>query len=117
MIMNELAKKLTWLRKLSGKTLRAVEAETEISNAYLSQMENGKVEKPRPHVLYKLSKCYGVQYEDLMAAAGYLARSDKGQPEDQELTEIKLMSAKLSDEQKKILKRFIRALQQSEEEE
>ena len=114
--MNDLARKLAWLRELNGKTLRAVEAETGISNAYLSQMENGKVEKPRPHVLYKLAECYGVRYEDLMTAAGYLTRSDEKQPEDQELTEIKLMSARLSDEQKKILKRFIRFLQQSQEE-
>ena len=107
---------MRWLRKLNGKTLRAVEAKTGISNAYLWQMENGKVERPRPDVLHRLAKYYGVRYEDLMTAAGYLTRSDEKQPEDPELTEIKLMSAKLSDEQKKILKRFIRFLQQSQEE-
>ncbi len=112
-IMNELAEKLTWLRKLSGKTLRAVEAETGISNAYLSQIENGKAEKPRPHVLHKLAECYGARYEELMTVAGHLARSDERQEEDPELTEIKLMSAGLSDEEKKMLKRFIRFLQQS----
>lgn len=115
--MRDLAKKLTLLRKLRGETLRTVEAKTGISNAYLSQMENGKVEKPRPHVLHKLAEYYGVRYEDLMAAAGYLTRSDEERPEDSELAEIQLMSAGLSDEQKKILKRFIRFLQQSQEEE
>ncbi|MCY3826670.1 MAG: helix-turn-helix transcriptional regulator [Candidatus Dadabacteria bacterium] len=114
--MNDLARKLTELRQLRGKTLRAVEAETGISNAYLSQMENGKVEKPRPHVLYRLAEYYGVRYEDLMVAAGYLTRNDEERPEDTELAEIQLMSAGLSDDQKKILKRFIRFLQQSQEE-
>ena len=116
-IMRDLAEKLTLLRKLRGETLRTVEAKTGISNAYLSQMENGKVEKPRPHVLHKLAEYYGVRYEDLMAAAGYLTRGDEERPEDSELAEIQLMSAGLSDEQKKILKRFIRFLQQSQEEE
>lgn len=114
--MRGLARKLTLLRKLRGETLRAVEAKTGISNAYLSQMENGKVEKPRPHVLHKLAEYYGVRYEGLMTAAGYLTRSDEEQPEDPELAEIRLMSTGLSDEQKKILKKFIRFLQESKEE-
>ena len=79
-------------------------------------MENGKAEKPRPRVLYELAKCYSARYEDLMTEAGYLTRSEEKLPEDPELTEIKLMSARLSEEQKKILKRFIRFLQQSQEE-
>ena len=114
--MNELAKKLTWLRNLRGETLRTVGAKTGISNAYLSQMENGKVERPRPDVLHKLAKYYGVHYENLMTAAGYLTRSEEKWLDDPELAEIKLMSTGLSDEQKKILKRFIRFLQQSQEE-
>lgn len=114
--MSDLSQELSRLRKLRGKPLRAVERATGVSNAYLSQLENGSVERPRPHVLHKLADYYGVPYEDLMAAAGYLSRTDERQSVDPELAEIQLMSAGLSFEQKKVLKRFIRFLQQSEEE-
>ena len=115
--MRDLSKELFRLRKLRGKTLRAVEKETGISNAYLSQLENGSVKRPRPRVLHKLADFYAVSYEDLMTKAGYLTRDDNKQPIDPELLEIKLMSKGLSDQQKKELKRFIRFLQQSQEEE
>jgi len=59
------------LRKLS---LREVEEATGISNAYLSQLENGKINKPSPHFLHKLATLYGVGYELLMEEAGYLQK-------------------------------------------
>jgi HTH-type transcriptional regulator, competence development regulator len=52
-------------------TLRAVEQATEVSNAYLSQLESGKIKQPSPIVLYKLSQLYGVSYADAMRFAGY----------------------------------------------
>jgi transcriptional regulator with XRE-family HTH domain len=60
-------------------TLRGVEEATnqDVSNAYLSQLENGKVTKPSPHILYSLSQVYGVSYEDLMQRAGYIAPTKK----------------------------------------
>lgn len=58
-------------------TLRDVEAasEQEVSNAYLSQLENGKIGKPAPQILYALAQTYGIVYEDLMERAGYLAKN------------------------------------------
>jgi HTH-type transcriptional regulator, competence development regulator len=66
------------LRTGLGMTLRDVEAATndEISNAYLSQLENGKIAKPSPHILHTLANVYGVPYENLMVRAGYLSRSE-----------------------------------------
>ena len=52
-------------------TLRAVEEETGISNAYLSQLEHGKIKTPAPQNLYKLADLYRVPYELLMELAGY----------------------------------------------
>ena len=52
-------------------TLRAVEEETGISNAYLSQLEHGKIKTPAPQNLYKLAELYRVPYELLMELAGY----------------------------------------------
>ncbi|TZG31263.1 helix-turn-helix transcriptional regulator [Agrobacterium sp. B1(2019)] len=55
-------------------TLRAVEEATnkEVSNAYLSQIENGKIQKPSPNILYALANLYGVEYDRLMELAGYI---------------------------------------------
>jgi len=58
-------------------SLRKVEEVTqkEVSNAYLSQLETGKIEKPSPHILLALSSAYEVPYENLMQRAGYLVSS------------------------------------------
>ena len=69
--MQELGEELTRLRKESGLTLRSVEAAIGVSNAYLSQLENGKIKTPSPNTLYKLSQLFGGSYETLMAKAGY----------------------------------------------
>lgn len=52
-------------------TLREVERKTEVSNAYLSQLESGKIRQPSPLTLHKLSETYGVSYETLMEKVGY----------------------------------------------
>ncbi len=49
----------------------------EVSNAYLSQLERGKITKPSPHVLYALSTALAVPYETLMERAGYIVPSVK----------------------------------------
>jgi HTH-type transcriptional regulator, competence development regulator len=58
-------------------SLRDVEEATgkEVSNAYLSQLESGKITKPSPHILYSLSIPLGVAYETLMERAGYIVPS------------------------------------------
>lgn len=75
----ELGAVLADLRKAKGLSLREVQDATEdaVSNAYLSQLENGKIQKPSPHVLHSLSGVYGVPYEALMEKAGYLLPSEK----------------------------------------
>lgn len=45
-------------RKKSKLTLRQVEEITGISNAYLSQLENGKIKKPSYDVVQKLNDVY-----------------------------------------------------------
>lgn len=59
------------LRESKGLTLRDVERQTEVSNAYLSQLESGKIKQPSPTTLYKLAELYGVKYEVLMEKVGY----------------------------------------------
>jgi transcriptional regulator with XRE-family HTH domain len=58
-------------RKLS---LRNVEEATnkQVSNAYLSQIETGKITQPSPNILHALSEIYAISYEHLMQLAGYI---------------------------------------------
>jgi HTH-type transcriptional regulator, competence development regulator len=67
-----IAEELYRLRTLKGVSLREVERETGVSNAYLSQLENKKTDKPSPHILHKLSNYYDVEYTHLLKIAGYL---------------------------------------------
>jgi transcriptional regulator with XRE-family HTH domain len=67
---------LRQLRRDRKLTLRDVEDATgrDVSNAYLSQVENGR--KPSPDVLQSLADAYGVSYTALMTRAGYLKSGD-----------------------------------------
>ena len=58
-------------------TLRQVEEATnkEVSNAYLSQIENDKIQQPSPNVLHALSEIYSIDYSQLMEMAGYITNS------------------------------------------
>jgi len=74
----ELGAVLADLRMAKGLSLREVEEATEkaVSNAYLSQLENGKIKKPSPNVLHHLAAIYAVPYETLMEKAGYLLAAE-----------------------------------------
>lgn len=63
---------LKQLRMKKGVTLRQVQNDTGVSNAYLSQLETGKASEPSPRVLRKLATYYGASYGHLMQVAGYL---------------------------------------------
>lgn len=68
-------------RKLKKLTLREVELATghSVSNAYLSQLEKGKISKPSPNILFHLAQVYGVPYDILMGKAGYLLQSSESE--------------------------------------
>ena len=70
------------LRKAKGFSLREVEQATgnAVSNAYLSQLENGKIKKPSPNVLHSLAEVYVVPYETRLEKAGYLLPSEGKNP-------------------------------------
>ena len=66
---------LASIRLVRRLTLREVEEATggEVSNAYLSQLENNKISRPSPNVLHALARVLSIPYETLMEKAGYLA--------------------------------------------
>lgn len=70
----KLGEYLATLRTAKGLSLREVEeaADKAVSNAYLSQLEHGKIAKPSPNVLHSLASVYGAPYETLMEKAGYI---------------------------------------------
>src|SRR2546430_2317779 len=109
---NRLGQELHKIRKLHDLSLRQVEKITGISNAYLSQLENGKAGNPSPHVLLQLSEVYGVPYKSLMESAGHL-RPDK--PTEQTHGNISgiqaaLMSTPLEDDEQEKVAEFIEFL-------
>jgi HTH-type transcriptional regulator, competence development regulator len=71
MKIQKLGELLADARKRRKFTLRAVQETLGISNAYLSQLETGKVQSPSPVVLHKLSELYEVPYATVMEIAGY----------------------------------------------
>ena len=60
------------LRKSRGLTLKQVESEAAVSNAYVSQIERGLRRPPHPDILKRLAKTYNVEHRELLVAAGYL---------------------------------------------
>ena len=60
------------LRKTRGLTLKQVETQAKVSNAYISQIERGLRNPPHPDILKRLAKTYNVEPRDLLVAAGYL---------------------------------------------
>ncbi|ODA68963.1 HTH-type transcriptional repressor RghR [Methyloligella halotolerans] len=75
---------LAAIRKDRKMTLRDVEEATnkQVSNAYLSQIENDKIRKPSPNVLHTLAELYGISFENLMEMAGYFVSPAKRKIED-----------------------------------
>ena len=70
---------LAAVRKDRGYSLRHVEELTKkaVSNAYLSQVEGGKIQQPSPNILHALAGAYRINYEQLMEMAGYISSGKK----------------------------------------
>jgi HTH-type transcriptional regulator, competence development regulator len=81
--MSKLGTLLVTARKRKNLSLRAVEKVTGISNAYLSQLENGDVQQPSPVMLAKLADLYEVPYATMLEYAGYRVPKSAGTPSSQ----------------------------------
>lgn len=70
--MGELGDYLRELRLDRDWTLRDVEERSgDISNAHLSQIETGRIERPSEAMLHELALLYEVDFADLAKRAGY----------------------------------------------
>ena len=59
------------LRERQRLSLRDVEKEAGVSNAYISQIEKGDRPPPRPDILKKLAQTYKITVRELLMRAGY----------------------------------------------
>ena len=77
---------LALIRNDRKMTLREVEEATDrqVSNAYLSQIENDKIRKPSANVLYSLVELYGISFENLMGMAGHIEGMHQREKKEQE---------------------------------
>lgn len=75
------------IRERRGLTMRQVAIKTNVSQPYLSQIENG-IKKPSPEILKRLAPAYKVSYNDLMVVAGYLPDVDEPKPDKAKLKRI-----------------------------
>jgi HTH-type transcriptional regulator, competence development regulator len=97
-------------RRSVGLTLRDVEAKSDITNGYLSQIENQLIAKPSPNVLFQLSELYGIEYADLLVRAGHRVPAATSQPTDS-LNGIPLRALQdLTDDEKKDLMDYLNYL-------
>jgi transcriptional regulator with XRE-family HTH domain len=68
----EFGKYLEVLIIKSGLSLRELAKRSHVSHTYLSQVKNGKRGIPSPEILMSLAPHLGVDYMELMKAAGYV---------------------------------------------
>lgn len=73
----EFGRYLKSLRDEKKLTLTELGKRIDYSNPYLSQIETGKKGIPSPKLLKLLSKELGVDFEELMFAAGYITGEDE----------------------------------------
>jgi transcriptional regulator with XRE-family HTH domain len=108
-----LGKKLKEAREHLPMTLRQVEDATGISNAYLSQLENDKIQKPSANILYKLSTLYKINLNSLLAAAGIIETSENSpqtSEEDKILSNIAFYAENLNADEKNQVLEYIKFL-------
>ncbi len=104
--LGSLAVALRTHRVAAGLTLREVERRTGISNAYLSQLENGHTTNPSPRLLEKVADAFGCSYSELMEAAGYKPPWQR----DKVTLEVAMLASNLDIEEQNEVAAFIRGL-------
>ena len=63
-------------RELKGWSIWRLFQESDISHVHLGRIEKGEMEPPKPETLRKLSEALGVDYIDMLKAAGAITDED-----------------------------------------
>src|SRR4051812_13438293 len=69
---SSLGERLRDVRAKSGQSLRDVARRGDMNSGYLSQLERGDVEQPKPAALQKVARAYDLPFPTLMQWAGYI---------------------------------------------
>ncbi len=111
-----LGAKIRGLREEIGMSQAQLAAQAELSQGYLSQIENDEVQNPSASVLFRLAQSLHVDPRCLLEAAGYTdvmgsaAGAEYETPVDPDLLRF---LARLSQEQQGYLLRFLRGMERS----
>lgn len=114
MTPEELGHYLRSLRSAAGLTLRQVEQKTgsAVKNSYLSQIENGDINRPSPDILYELAEVYGVSYRLLLERAGHRVPTEEVPARERSMAGLPLHAiAELDERDREELINFIGYLQ------
>jgi len=95
-------------REINKFSLRQVEEVTNISNAYLSQLENEKIKSPSANYLYKLANLYRLNFEELLQKAGVIEPTKNNVTTKKNLNNIALYSNSFTEEEEKELMKYIK---------
>ena len=110
-----LGARIRQLREEIGLSQAQLSAHAELSQGYLSQIENNEVQNPSASVLFRLAQALHVDPRCLLEAAGYtdilgrIQQADFETPVDPDLLRF---LAKLSLEHQRYLLRFLEAMEQ-----
>ncbi|TBV89160.1 XRE family transcriptional regulator [Lysinibacillus sp. OL1] len=74
--VNTLGDLIKEVRKKSGLTTTQLAEMVEVSQGYISHLENERKKNPSPDVLARIAKVLDIPYIDLMVKAGYLTGND-----------------------------------------
>lgn len=80
------------MREKKGLKMREVERRSGISQAYISQIENGKRSVPKPEIIKKLAKGLDEDYSYLMYQAGYINGNIAGELTEQQQKVLKMLT-------------------------
>ena len=107
-----LGRYLASIRNDRKMTLREVEEATrkQVSNGYLSQIENDRIGKPSPNVLHSLAETYSISFENLMERAGYLMPSPRRSDDQRHGRVATFAEHNLTEEEESELLQFLRFL-------
>ena len=109
--MTKLGDILKEVRKNHGFTLRYIEEQLGISNAYLSQLENNKIKKPSANILYKLSSLYGISLKSLLGDAGIIEKEKETENMDSDfMKRIAFSSENMTLEEKEMVIKYLEFL-------
>jgi transcriptional regulator with XRE-family HTH domain len=111
-IMEEktLGRRLAEARAERRWSLREVERRTGISNAHISQIETGGIERPAPNVLWALASVYELDLGELMRMSGHVEAASKATPGSVVGAALRELGELTPEEQEQVLD-FMKSLQ------